>query len=321
MKQHPTLLILFLLFAFTQSYAQENSVSAAKWNRLESDDKAFSIAFPPSAIVDAEDRKYSQKLRIIGFQNGVEMELTVVKDPNVRERPRNIRPNDLNQLSSMTVGEFSVLQIRPGGTAAGKKFVSSFWIIKKDMLYLVKINAKTGQEAEAARFLFSINLQGNPLFVQKDKKDKADFPEEIVPMANLKTSAEVEEAFDRKFEKGKINVAYEASSNELNEVEYDGLTRKVVIVDRPFPILSMGYGAPPNGMFSVRLKINFRANGQIGDITVLSIENKEFSKACIEAARKIRFIPAQINGKNADTVDIVEYTAQIFSVPGVMVRP
>ena len=316
MKHSSILLILFLLFASTQLSAQENNAATAKWNRLESDDKSFSVAFPPSAVVDAEDRKYSQKLKVVAFQNGVEMELAIIKDPNVRERARTIRPNDSTQLSSFTVGEFSILQLKPGSTA--KKFASAFWITRKDTLYFLKISAKTGQEAEVSRFLFSIKLQGKPLFVQKVKVDS---PEEIVSFAALKTTPEVTEAFERKIESSKINITYEASPNELNEVEYDGMTRKVVIVERPFPASSNGYAPTKNDMFSVRLKVNFLASGQIGDITVLSIENKEFSKACIEAARKIRFVPAQINGKNADTVEIVDYTVQIFSVPGTMIRP
>ncbi len=315
MKHRPLLSILFLLFALTPIAAQENNGATAKWNRLESDDKAFSVAFPPTAVVDAEDRKYSQKLKVVGFQNGVEMELAVVKDPNVRERARTIRPADVTRLNSMTVGDFSVLQLRPGG---GQRFASSFWITRKDTLYFLKINAKTGQEAEVARFLFSIRLQGKPLFGQKAKVDS---PEETVSFAALKTTPEVTEAFERKIESGKINITYEASSNELNEVEYEGMTRKAVIVERPFPIVGTGYKPSKNDVFSVRLKVNFLANGQIGDITVLSIEDKEFSKACIEAARRIRFVPAQINGKNADTIDIVEYTVQIFSVPGVLINP
>ena len=319
MKKYPIPLILFILFALTQISAQENNVSTAKWNRIESEDKLFSIAFPPSAIVDAEDRKYGQKLKIVGFQNGVEMELALIKDPNVRERARSIRPNDLTQISSMTVGEFSVLQIKPGSSSSSsKKFTTAFWITRKDTLYFIKINAKTGQEAEVARFLFSIRLQGKPMLVQKEK---IELPEEIVPVNALKTSPEVTEAFERKIEKDKINVAYEASSNEMNEVEYEGLTRKVVIVERPFPMLSTGYTDTKKALFSVRLKVTFRANGQIGDITVISIEDKEFSKACVDAARRIRFVPAQINGKNADTVEIVEYTAQVFAVPGIYVRP
>ncbi len=315
MKHGSILSILFLLFAFTPLFAQEINVSTAKWNRIESDDKDFSVAFPPNALIDAEDRQYGQKLRIVAFQNGVELEIRIIKDPTAKDRLQNIQPANGGKVSTYKFGDFSILQSE--SISPLKKFDGTFWILKKNTLYNLKITAPTGQELEVLRFLYSVKLQDKPLFVQKEK---IDYPEEKIDVGALKTSPEISEAFNRKIEKSKINVTYEVASEDLNNAQIPGMTRKVVIVDRPYPDLGASFRNGVNGKFSVKLKINFRANGQIGDIAVLSVENKDFSKACVEAARKIRFVPAQINGKNADSVEIVDYTVQIFSFPGTFIR-
>jgi hypothetical protein len=66
-----------------------------------------------------------------------------------------------------------------------------------------------------------------------------------------------------------------------------------------------------------KLKVDFRADGQIGDIIAYSNSKKDFVKSCVDAARKIKFIPAQIDGKNVDATMIVAYTMQIYSTPAV----
>lgn len=315
MKQRPLILILFLLFALTPVFAQETNVSPAKWNRIETADKEFSAALPPNLLIDAEDRQYGQKLRIVAFQNGVELEVRIIKDPTAKDRLQNIQPVSGGKINTYKFGDFSILQTESFSPL--KKFDSTFWILKKNTLYSLKINAPTAQEAELSRFLYSVKLQGKPLFVQKEK---VELPEELIEIGALKTSPEIIEAFERKIEKNKINITYEVASEDLNKTEIQGLTRKVVIVDRPFPALAAGFQNGLNGTFSAKLKVNFLANGQIGDIAVLSVENKDFSKACVEAARKIRFVPAQVKGKNADSVEIVDYTVQVFSFPGTLIR-
>jgi hypothetical protein len=314
MKRTQILLTFFVLFGAARIFGQGNTAPAETWKRIESVDKEFSVALPPNAIIDAEERQYGQKFRLVAFQNGVAMELQVTKN-SVKNLPKMLEQNGKNKVSVFTVGDFSIMKMESGPSS---KFNSKFWITKKDTRYFLRLTAKTGQEKEVSRFLYSIRLQGKPLFVQKEK---VDFPEETYSLSSLKTSPEVIEAFGRKLVKNKINVAYEISSEEDDDIEIDGLTRKLIVLERPYPNITPSFGR--NGeieSFFAKLKINFLANGQIGDIVVLSTGNKEFTKACLEAAQKIRFVPAQINGKTADSVGIVDYEVQIFSFssPGII---
>ncbi len=311
--------MVFLLFGFAQAFAQaDNPAAIEKWQRIESADKEFSVALPPGGITDAEERDYGQKLKYVAFRNGVQMELNIIKDETrVKNRLIGLQQSVKKNLTLSHSGGFSILKY--DSAASDQTFGNSIWIAKKDTMYILKVEAPSIQAAEVARFLYSINIQGKPLIVQKEK---TNFPEETVSVSALKTSPEVTEAFSRKPEKNNSKTIYEVSSDDLNAVETAGLSRKAVILDRPAPRPNPGMmrGGGSSGSFVLKLKVNLLANGQIGDITVLSVVNKEFTQACLEATRKIRFVPAQKDGQNVDSVQLIDYTFQIFAMPGRVTR-
>jgi hypothetical protein len=312
MKQKVFLLIFVLLLVAGKILAQDAAVTDEKWTRIETDDKTFSVAFPTGSIIDAEDRQFGQKLAVNAFQNGVQMMLKLTEDGDMKNRFKYMTSPGTMKTVSFKVGEFSIVKSEQDVLA--RKFSTNIWIVHKDRMYSLYVSGNTGKEKEISRFLYSINLQGKPLFVQKEK---INLPEETVAQSALKTSPQVVEAFERKLQKNKINITYEANTNEPDEPLVEGLTRKVVILERPRPNISAGSSVYVASYvyFTAKLKVNFLANGQIGDITVLSAGDKDFTKACIEAAQKIRFVPAQINGKNEDYTEIVSYQIETYSIP------
>ncbi|MCW5959693.1 MAG: hypothetical protein KIS76_05975 [Pyrinomonadaceae bacterium] len=62
------------------------------------------------------------------------------------------------------------------------------------------------------------------------------------------------------------------------------------------------------------------ANGDIGDIIVLSRSDKEFTRSCIEAVKKIRFIPVQLDGKNVDSFQNTSFMATFNSISPMLIR-
>jgi hypothetical protein len=291
--------MIFLLFGFAGVSAQLNAAASEKWTRFATDDDELSVAMPPGGVIDAEKRQFGQKLRIVAFQNGVETELRIYKGDDLKKLQVNGTSGTYTAPDLKVLGDFSVSRFERSTPA---KFHNDFWIYKKGTLYFLKAVARKEGEKEATRFLTSVVLQGKPLFVQSGNSAPS---EERVSISTLKTSPEVIEAFERKLQKNNIKVTYEAGITEIDE--FEGWTRKVVILEQPTPSFNQGLARGSVG--EVKLKINFLANGQIGDIVVMSISNKEFINACLAAARKIRFIPAQINGKNVDAAVIVDYAA------------
>jgi TonB family protein len=62
----------------------------------------------------------------------------------------------------------------------------------------------------------------------------------------------------------------------------------------------------------VHLLVTFQANGELGPIKLVRSLDKGLDKAAFEAARKMKFIPAQIDGKPVDTVRPVQYSFSVY---------
>lgn len=63
---------------------------------------------------------------------------------------------------------------------------------------------------------------------------------------------------------------------------------------------------------SVRLKITFLANGQIGGITVVNGLPDGLTEQAIAAAKQIKFEPKKVNGVPVSVVRVVEYSFTIY---------
>jgi hypothetical protein len=316
MKYFFTLIILcFALSAgITQAQQQETSPAATtqeiKWTRIEIDKKELSVAFPPGFIVDAEKKEglTGNRTIITGWRNGVRMELHVSKTGDAGERLQRVVASKVSNLSNFTVNGLKGKKI--SSSVADGRFFEKIFLAGDNHFYFLKVEARNNRKEEIARFLYSIQVKGKPMFVTADKNRNP--AEEIVSFADLKTSPEVIEALNRKTGKNQIKVIRELAPLPGEFIPDENYSRPPIVVNHPFPQYR---GNITGGSLEATLKINFLANGQIGDITVYSgATDKDFVEACVDAARKIKFIPAQIDGKDADAVDFQEYSIQIYTV-------
>jgi hypothetical protein len=273
----PLIILSFLLCVS----AQENS--GGKWTRVETENKEISAAFPPNFIVDAEKRDYNQIYRIIGYQNGVNMEMKIFKDKGAETTIKGIwfyEGESSNFTSNGLKGKKA--------TSFEKDFFSeSIYLASEDYLYFFTVYAASNQKEEVKRFLFSIKINGKPIYMQKDK---IDFPEENVSIQTLSTNPEVIEGFSRKYEKQKINVSNKMLS-EFVAVEDSGKdVRPPIVLDKPSISFRQKTGGNVGATktYKARLKVNFLANGQVGDIIAYSddrgiLVNSEDDKAFVTA--------------------------------------
>ena len=63
---------------------------------------------------------------------------------------------------------------------------------------------------------------------------------------------------------------------------------------------------------SVKLLVVFRSNGEIGDVTVLSMLPHGLTERAVDAAKRIRFSPKMLNGVPMDESTTVEYNFRLF---------
>jgi hypothetical protein len=79
------------------------------------------------------------------------------------------------------------------------------------------------------------------------------------------------------------------------------------ILEKPKPELPKDYGTNDSqGM--INLKVEFRADGKIGEITPISSLQKSLTDLAIEAAKKIKFEPEINNGEAVTITKIVQYS-------------
>jgi hypothetical protein len=313
MKNSLPILIFILLYAASQVFSQEPS----KWLRIETEKGELSVAFPQTNIIDAEKREFGQRFRVIAFENGVEIEVKVSKDGNARERLQRVRDVDNSKSEVFKVGNYLIRKTDPRSLNGGN-FYNSLLIAGNGHIYALSVKADTGTEPEAARFLYSIRLGGKQLFVQKQP---VDHPEQKVALSEMKTSPEVFEAFNRKPGQYKGEIRYELESKD-DDSRTEGLTHSAITLDRPLPRYTpQPLRAGPIRDFSVavKLKVQFRADGQIGDIIVLSNSDKEFTSAAIDAVRKSVFVPARRGDEYVDSFQMLEFSLQLsyigFGIP------
>ncbi len=300
------LTIIFIVLAFAAAGVSAQEKSAAKWTRIEFENKNFAISFPPGFIVDAEKREGDRRYRISAIMNGVRMDLSIFKFGGTKERLKIVRFDVDDALSTFSINGFDGR--RAASSAIRKIYSERIAIASDNYYYYLSASARSTENAELKRFLFSIHLGGKRLFTQKEN---ASFDEETASLETLKTDADVLEAMSRKYVENKGSVSYELEPAEIESDENnEKFSRPVIILDRPSGSLKLPssvLATSSGGILLGKLKVNFMANGQVGDIIAYSSADKDFIKSCVDAARKIKFVPAQIDGKNVDAAAVVEY--------------
>ena len=306
------------LFSIINCFAQTSpSAESEKWTRIDTAEQELSLAFPPKYIVDAEKKKFGAIYKITGFSNGVIMELSVSKNTSGREFSMVKPPKGMN---SATFSKKNLNGIRSSSDSSQTGQKETISIFGDKNYYFISITAadKTKSEAEIERFLYSIKIKGENLF--KNPKTQ-NYPEESVALSSLGSSPEVTEAIKRKLEKRKFKAEKIISSNADQIDSYAEYSRPPIIVEQQYPQFRPRFDAINSEIYlSAKLKLTLSADGQISDIKVVGGSDNAYIDSCIDAAKKIRFIPAQKNGVNADSFKTIEFNMQAFTTAPMIIR-
>lgn len=301
---------LFIINCFGQTSSSPNNESE-KWTRIETAAQELSLAIPPNYIVDAEKNGFGQLYKITALINDVLIEFTVSKSKTSKEMSFIQTPDGLY---STTFKTKDLNGIRSFNSSTETGLRESISISGDKNYYHISVTASDRKKPEIERFLYSIKIRGESLFKTQNAQN---YPENLITINSLATSPEVIEAVERKLEKKKVKVEKVIPTNADQIISYAEYSRPPVIVNQPFPsfkprLQDLKRNTPTS--FQTKIKLTLLADGQIGDITVVAGSYGPYTDACVDAARKTRFVPAQKNGVNADSVKIIEYEIRIFSV-------
>lgn len=310
------LIVVSPVVCFGQPRPQTAAVQT-KWTRVETDDKELSAAFPPDFLVDAKTQVFDRRLRIVAFANGAVLELNTYKPENPKKRLDGFfsRSSEYGNVASLDFEGYAGRTL----ISTGKRYYHSVALASKENFYTLSVSAPSRNQPEVVRFLASITVKGKPLYIQKQPPPSPTADEEVVALSSLQTSRKILEALDRKSEDQKGKITYELNRvggndntagniDEENDAPADAAKRPAIILVREHPRPSAVYkGTPQYGIFIIKLRAKLLANGQVGDIAVMSASDKFNYKTFIEAVKKTKFIPAEINGAPADSERLFQY--------------
>ena len=323
--QHLFVLII-LLFIVSSGFAQSKSNDGTEWTRIKDDKSEFSILFPSNFLVDNEiEKSYIlapvhaslpevidsfEKPRITGNRDSVRMSLSVFQLRQVSNAKNHLwyfvgRDTTKDKYQDFQIGDFVG---RKTTFDTEKTLAMSVAIAIKNKVFLINASAKNEDEKIYEKFVMSLMLNGKALF-KSQTSDSSDTMQSVL-ISSLQTSPEILEVLNRKQEKSEIKIVKGTLSQQNENTDERNFSRPLVILRKPdFEFIDVASRNNYSGL--VKLKINFLANGKIGDIVVVSDAGKGITELAIKAARKIKFLPAEIDGKKVDAIRAVEYAFNV----------
>lgn len=307
---------IFLLFIFAAStllsFGQNQSaVAKNEWTRIESENKEVFVSLPSDFLADAEKKSFdNQSLRVISFQNGVQMEFLIFNVEKPQKHLKELKTGSESKTIDSGGNSFTLKRI--SGSETEKYFFETIYLASKKYLYCFYVRAENADKPEISRFLYSIKANGKPIFISKER-EKIN-AEKSLSVAQIKTSSEIQTALNQSFENTERKINYEFKKLKINSNPIDFSVRPEIILVEPFPSgksLSVrpaflaSYMGQNSGSATIKMKLS--ANGQVGDVTVFSTSDRRVLYEFMEGIKKFRFLPAMKNGKAVDSELIIEF--------------
>jgi hypothetical protein len=298
------IITLFLTFILSLAAAAQE---AQKWTRIANSKGDFTVRIPPNFLVDNEGGTY----RVYAFDNQATIKVEIVETSDAKSRLETMRRFSAGKdvsVSRFEKGNFSgdVFDYKKESGASVAIYMASL-----EAFITVSAYAKEEKKAAVIKFLYSIKLNNQALF--KDAASGNPDAEEAIPLASLKTSPIVLSMLKiADANKSPVKYALEdAKKNEKEAEDTPKYSRGLIVLRKP-RVLYTDKARENNVSGIVRMKILFRSDGQVGEITVLQKLPDGLTNEAIKAARKIKFVPAEIDGKPVDLVKAVEYTFTLY---------
>ena len=284
------ILILVCLLFVTNANSQTPSQSdSSAWKRYSVRDEQFSIALPTlpamqtSRLFFEPTRKYRTQRLLGSYADGVVYSILVLENPKPRESLEDFVATNSYGLD---LGAGKNL-IRDG--FAGKEFSSptsvSQFFATEDRLYKFHAISMAENDPRVRRFLASVSL---------DKKEGV----EVIDGAGEPFEPIYQSQASEPDAPPKIHAGKEGDS-------------KIRLGMKPEP--SYTESARTNQITgTVVLKVVFSSNGMVTNIHVISGLPHGLTKKAIDAARKIKFIPAMKDGKYVSMWMQLEYNFNLY---------
>lgn len=274
------------------------------WTTLTTRDGAFSVDMPSNFIsfIDSE----RDEVKILGSRQNSTFFVTVrqTKGGNsMIAASRNRLKTDGYKLQSFVIGKNNV------DVYTSEKGINRyiFEIASESAYYNINVATRSANDADTERFLTSCKLNGK-VFMWNSSVVILDSEKEIY-IGDLTTSPVFTESLEHK-QTSKIPV--------IKKWNIDAESPDTIFYSRPLMILKREAVRYTNIArdISIRgeviLSIVFKGDGDIGEIRVVKGLGGGLTEESVNSAKKIKFLPAIIDGKPADVTRTITYGFGIY---------
>lgn len=295
-------LVLFLLGP-TALFGQEVFSNEPKWQTVTRNDGEFSVTLPGEWVVQKESKR--NDVRILASYNDRSFFVNLRKTGTAKTQLRDQREASENRekASYYKIGD-AELDIY---VFEGKAYRIAIYLATSKGLYSVFGSAVSADDRILNSVISSIKMSGRP--VVKNPKIPPPLGVTVRDADELESSKIVADALNRK-QVGKIEVnlklvpAVEAEEDRL-------FTRRLLILSKDRPSYTDA-ARSNNTQGTVKLLLLLKADGDIGKISVVKGLPNGLTQEAIRAAKRIKFLPAQVNGSSVDVERMVEYSFAIY---------
>ena len=295
------LILIFGCFAVQSTIAQK----VEEWIRIESPSRDISFAVPANGHTVFED---NGNFNVWYTESGVYLSVSMRRDGDAKSSIKHWWPGmgEKKDFKFYKTDDFFIREYKRPDESSGVDFQ---WIeiASSHGFYSFGAQLKRDSANIYEKFLMSIRLNDRPLFVGEPS---AIAETNTVRTNDLKTDDVVLNALKRPDAKG-IKLGRGVLTEEKLTPDKTIYSKELIVLRKPHPAYTDS-ARMKNVQGSLKLRVTFLANGQVGPIALVKALDKGLEDNAVEAAEKIKFLPAEINGKPVDVVRYLEYQFSIY---------
>ena len=304
----PGIKLASLLFVLTASAAASHAQTPTEisWETIQSEGGEYSVALPAGYIIH-KDSRWSETT-LAGGLGRVSFTVWFRKTPKASEAMGDMHkiPLEKGEDLDYKVGKVKI-HVNP---YTGKKTYRIFIAVATaNGFYGLTVVAPSANDPVLLQILASLNLEGKAL-MKSTGGAAAPQSKVTIDVGSLESSPIVRAALDRK-QTEPIAVDLKTSASDVEDEEEILYSRGVMAVEKPKARYT-DQARTSSVQGSITLRILFKANGQIGRIRLVKGLRMGLNEEAIEAAKKIKFVPAEIDGKPVDAERNLVYTFSIY---------
>lgn len=292
------LILPILLLSVTAIFAQPKAANS-EWVRIEGFMREYSFLMPEGYF--AYRNKKTSETYLSSYKNDVSINIHITSDFFPKERLKGLEDKYDGgdcKYDYYTLGPYSGKIFTCENR---KQFFKTIYLASGSGYFKIVVGAVSEFEKDVTKFLGSLRFHGAALFPRYNASFNSD--ENSISVLDLKNDPLVEEYLNKPDNE---NIKWGNSGNSKTtffDADSTVYSRDLIILRRKQPKFSAKRGT----LISVKIKIHFLTSGQIEKVEVISSTGTEHSEKAIESLKEMKFIPAQIDGKDVECSRVMQF--------------